>query len=185
MVPPLHLISPKIDDIENAAACVIQAAWRRYLPKKIAQVKHLKELHRRTLGGRGFGRANKILEMFTSPSNLKVYDTLITPYFLQKGLCGCRYYKKTFQEKSSGSSLFGIDRETVLVFGGIDPHTEFGVGRNTGKDVLRYQPEGNIWEHVGGMPAPRHHHSVAFFKGRVYVCGKMKCGTGRVEMRQF
>lgn len=34
-------------------------------------------------------------------------------------------------------SLFNWDRETVLVFGGIDPHMPYGIGRNTGKDMFR------------------------------------------------
>lgn len=35
-------------------------------------------------------------------------------------------------------SLFNWDRETVLVFGGIDPHTTYGQGKNTGKDIYRF-----------------------------------------------
>lgn len=35
-------------------------------------------------------------------------------------------------------SLFNWDRETVLVFGGIDPHTTYGIGKNTGKDIYRF-----------------------------------------------
>lgn len=76
------------------------------------------------------------------------------------------------REKVGSGSLFMPDRESVLVFGGIDPHADLGVGRNTGKDMLRYLPERNVWECVGGIPAPRHHHGVAFFMGKVYVCGK-------------
>ncbi|XP_030027173.1 uncharacterized protein LOC115445154 isoform X2 [Manduca sexta] len=68
-------------------------------------------------------------------------------------------------------SLFNWDRETVLVFGGIDPHTDYGVGRNTGKDIYRFDPVTNVWEYVGDLPEPRHHHSVAFLRGRVYLVG--------------
>lgn len=78
----------------------------------------------------------------------------------------------TRKEEVRRKSLFMPDRETVLVFGGIDPHTDLGVGRNTGKDILRYLPEKNVWEYVGGIPAPRHHHGVAFLMGKVFVCGK-------------
>lgn len=35
-------------------------------------------------------------------------------------------------------SLFNWDRETVLVFGGIDPHSTYGIGKNTGKDIYRF-----------------------------------------------
>lgn len=78
-------------------------------------------------------------------------------------------YKKSYLTEMS---LFLAERETVLVFGGIDPHTAYGVGRNTGKDVYRYVPDNNMWEYVTDMPEPRHHHSVAFLKGRVYLVGK-------------
>ncbi|KAJ8961338.1 hypothetical protein NQ314_005949 [Rhamnusium bicolor] len=64
------------------------------------------------------------------------------------------------------------DRETVLVFGGIDPHNDYGVGRNTGKNIFRYVPDENIWEFVGELPVPRHHHCVQFFKARIYLVGK-------------
>lgn len=38
-------------------------------------------------------------------------------------------------------SLFDWDRETVLVFGGIDPHTTYGVGKNTGKEIYRFESQ--------------------------------------------
>ncbi|CAK1581741.1 unnamed protein product [Parnassius mnemosyne] len=68
-------------------------------------------------------------------------------------------------------SLFNWDRETVLVFGGINPHASYGVGRNTGKDIFRFDPLTNSWDYVGDLPEPRHHHSVAFLRGRVYLVG--------------
>ncbi|KAL0894052.1 hypothetical protein ABMA27_014112 [Loxostege sticticalis] len=68
-------------------------------------------------------------------------------------------------------SLFNWDRETVLVFGGIDPHMPYGIGRNTGKDMFRFDPVTNVWDYVGDLPEPRHHHSVAFLRGRVYLVG--------------
>ncbi|CAG4911555.1 unnamed protein product [Colias eurytheme] len=68
-------------------------------------------------------------------------------------------------------SLFNWDRETVLVFGGIDPHTSYGVTGNTGKDIYRFDPVTNAWEYVGELPEPRHHHSVAFLRGRVFLVG--------------
>ncbi|CAF4938027.1 unnamed protein product [Pieris macdunnoughi] len=68
-------------------------------------------------------------------------------------------------------SLFNWDRETVLVFGGIDPHTPYGVAGNTGKDIYRFDPVTNVWESVGELPEPRHHHSVAFLRGRVFLVG--------------
>ncbi|XP_069365689.1 uncharacterized protein [Maniola hyperantus] len=68
-------------------------------------------------------------------------------------------------------SLFNWDRETVLVFGGIDPHTSYGVAGNTGKDIFRFDPVTNSWDLVGELPEPRHHHSVAFLRGRVFLVG--------------
>nr|XP_032514162.1 uncharacterized protein LOC116767787 isoform X3 [Danaus plexippus plexippus] len=68
-------------------------------------------------------------------------------------------------------SLFNWDRETVLVFGGIDPHTSYGVAGNTGKDIYRFDPVTNTWDLVGELPEPRHHHSVAFLRGRVFLVG--------------
>lgn len=72
------------------------------------------------------------------------------------------------------TSLFNAERESVLVFGGVDPHNNYGVSRNTGKDIFRYLPDSNVWEYVGDLPEPRHHHSVAFLRGRVYLCGRFK-----------
>lgn len=64
------------------------------------------------------------------------------------------------------------DHEAVLVFGGIDPHGEYGRRGNTGRDVYGYEgPSG--WRFVGEMPEPRHHHSVAYYAGRVYVAGEL------------
>nr|XP_022918626.1 uncharacterized protein LOC111427625 isoform X3 [Onthophagus taurus] len=69
------------------------------------------------------------------------------------------------------TSLFLAERESVMVFGGIDPHSGYGSGRNTGKDIFRYLPDVNVWEYVGEMPAPRNHHNVVFMVGRVYIVG--------------
>lgn len=69
-------------------------------------------------------------------------------------------------------SLFQKNRETVLVFGGRDPHKTYGVGRNTAKDIFRYLPDNNAWEFVGELPEPRQHHCTEFFKGRIWLVGK-------------
>ncbi|XP_024944577.1 uncharacterized protein LOC107271498 isoform X2 [Cephus cinctus] len=69
------------------------------------------------------------------------------------------------------NSLFFREREAVLVFGGIDPNKEYGCTGNTGKDMYRYSPIKNEWEFVGEIPEPRHHHSVAYLKGRIYLAG--------------
>ncbi|XP_011308672.1 uncharacterized protein [Fopius arisanus] len=60
---------------------------------------------------------------------------------------------------------------TVLVFGGIDPHVEYGVRGNTGRDIYRYKSVENVWEFVGELPEPRHHHSVALMWGKIYLIG--------------
>ncbi|KAK1133722.1 hypothetical protein K0M31_011516 [Melipona bicolor] len=69
------------------------------------------------------------------------------------------------------NSLFFPDRESILVFGGVDSHEEYGRPGNTGKDIRRFKPDENIWEFVGEIPRARHHHSVAYLKGRIYVVG--------------
>ncbi|KAK2583127.1 hypothetical protein KPH14_009152 [Odynerus spinipes] len=69
------------------------------------------------------------------------------------------------------NSLFYPDRESVLVFGGVDPHEEYGNPGNSGKDIYRFKPDENLWEFVGEIPEPRHHHSVAYLKGRIYLVG--------------
>ncbi|XP_076380872.1 uncharacterized protein LOC117220794 isoform X3 [Megalopta genalis] len=68
-------------------------------------------------------------------------------------------------------SLYFPDRESVLVFGGVDPHDDYGRGGNTGRAIYRFKSDGNIWEFVGEIPQPRHHHSVAYLRGRIYVVG--------------
>ncbi|XP_076182991.1 uncharacterized protein LOC143154856 [Ptiloglossa arizonensis] len=68
-------------------------------------------------------------------------------------------------------SLFFPDRESILVFGGVDPHEEYGRAGNTGKNIYRFKPDENIWELAGEIPQARHHHSVAYLRGRVYVVG--------------
>ncbi|XP_015176367.1 PREDICTED: uncharacterized protein LOC107066343 [Polistes dominula] len=69
------------------------------------------------------------------------------------------------------NSLFYPDRESILIFGGVDPHEEFGHPGATGKDIYRFKPDENLWEFVGEIPEPRHHHSVVYLKGRIYLVG--------------
>lgn len=93
---------------------------------------------------------------------------LICPHF-RSGHFGPQ--AKIYQQKNS---LFYPDREAVLVFGGIDPHAEYGCTGNTGKDMYRFKPSENSWEFVGEIPEPRHHHSVVYLKGRVYLVGETR-----------
>ncbi|XP_014606713.1 PREDICTED: uncharacterized protein LOC106788191 [Polistes canadensis] len=69
------------------------------------------------------------------------------------------------------NSLFYPDRESILIFGGVDPHEEYGHPGATGKDIYRFKPDENLWEFVGEIPEPRHHHSVVHLKGRIYLVG--------------
>ncbi|CAK9823145.1 unnamed protein product [Anthophora retusa] len=69
------------------------------------------------------------------------------------------------------NSLYFPDRESILVFGGVDPHEEYGRIGNTGKNIYRFKPDENIWEFVGEIPRARHHHSVAYLRGRIYLVG--------------
>ncbi|XP_043254221.1 uncharacterized protein LOC122398442 [Colletes gigas] len=71
----------------------------------------------------------------------------------------------------SEQSLFFPDRESILVFGGADPHKEYGRTGNISKDIYRFKPAENLWQFAGEIPQPRHHHSVAYLRGRVYVAG--------------
>lgn len=76
------------------------------------------------------------------------------------------------------NSLFYPDRESILVFGGVDPHEGYGHPGNTGKDIYRFKPDENLWEFVGEIPEPRHHHSVVYLKGRIYLVGNVSLKTG-------
>lgn len=38
-------------------------------------------------------------------------------------------------------------------------------------NFIRFDPVTNVWEYVGDLPEPRHHHSVTFLRGRVYLVG--------------
>lgn len=69
-------------------------------------------------------------------------------------------------------SLFQKTRETVLVFGGRDPHKQTLGERYTGCDVFRYHTENNFWECVSKIPEPRHHHCTEFFQGKIWLVGK-------------
>ncbi|KAJ9584064.1 hypothetical protein L9F63_021601, partial [Diploptera punctata] len=71
----------------------------------------------------------------------------------------------------SEGSLFFADQESVLVFGGMDPHTDYGVQRNKGVDIFRFIPYTNTWDFMGELPVPRHHHSMAFLRGRIFLVG--------------
>lgn len=70
-------------------------------------------------------------------------------------------------------SLYDPDNETVLVIGGIDPHTKYGVGRNMGKDVYKFNVQTGQWQFVGELPQPRHYHGAVYLNGLVYVVGKI------------
>lgn len=75
-------------------------------------------------------------------------------------------------------SLFLSNKETVLVFGGVDPHHSHGSGHNNGKGVYRYVQNRRHWDLVDELPEPRHHHAVAFCKGKVYVIGSRQIFYG-------
>ncbi|XP_058791970.1 uncharacterized protein LOC131664688 [Phymastichus coffea] len=61
------------------------------------------------------------------------------------------------------------EKEAVLVFGGIDPHDE-RQRQQRGAEVLAYRRR-HGWRLVAEMPQPRHHHSLAYLAGRVYLAG--------------
>lgn len=132
-------------------------------------------------------KSYKVMTMFNQPFRPKSRLYVLICYYdqIKKGfrktvVCSyrnemsCSVLGPPQKDYVTEASLFNSDRESVLVFGGIDPHNNYGVARNTGKDVFRYVPDSNVWEYVGDLPEPRHHHSVAFLKGRVYLCGESK-----------
>lgn len=101
----------------------------------------------------------RVLSMFakTEPPTNKDMAKMMTP---------------KLRELTTDPSLFNYDRESILVFGGTDPHMTYGIGRNTGKDIYKYLPHANQWEFVGEMPEPRYQHSSVFMRGRVFIVGK-------------
>lgn len=75
------------------------------------------------------------------------------------------------KNKITSNSLFLKGHEAVLVAGGVDPHTPYGVSRNTGQDLYRFEPTQNAWALVGQLPSPRHQHDLCFCKGILYLAG--------------
>ncbi|KAJ8967802.1 hypothetical protein NQ317_013590 [Molorchus minor] len=120
------------------AAVIIQRAYRGYRRRKLVkmlnkEVKRKCRPHVPTFRPRG----GRILDMFSPSKNSiakvrinEISRTLLSP--VRKQLL-------------SDTSLFQKDRETVLVLGGIDIHSDYGTGKNTGRNIFRYVPDDNKW----------------------------------------
>ncbi|KAK9890633.1 hypothetical protein WA026_011993 [Henosepilachna vigintioctopunctata] len=139
---------------ENEAALIIQQAFKRYMKKKTDRY----GLYRQYVP-----LMNGIELLFTDSKN-ELYTLNMNR--ISKSALGPE--KKVYL---TDNSLFYAERESILIFGGSDPHTGYGVGKHTGKEIFRYVPHQNQWEFVGELPEPRQHHSVVFMKGRVYLVG--------------
>ncbi|KAJ8918581.1 hypothetical protein NQ315_013086 [Exocentrus adspersus] len=152
---------------KSEAASVIQRAFKTYSRRKL--VKKLdKEIMMKFNPDKDVNkkvRRDKVLELFSNQKKSYVSSKWSGGDATRTTLTSVRPNLLT------NGSLFQRDKETVLVFGGTDPHNDYGVGRNTGKNIYRYSAEENTWEFVGEMPEPRHHHSIQFLKGRIYVVG--------------
>ncbi|KAL3268360.1 hypothetical protein HHI36_007476 [Cryptolaemus montrouzieri] len=139
---------------ENQAALVIQQAYKKYMKTKS---------ERYGLYGQYTPITEDMRLLFTDSRN---NFFRLNMNRLSKSALGPE--KKVY---ITDTSLFYSERESILIFGGLDPHGIFGTGRNTGKEIFRYVPHQNQWEIVGELPEPRQHHCVAFMKGRVYLVG--------------
>ncbi|XP_031349993.1 uncharacterized protein LOC116175822 isoform X2 [Photinus pyralis] len=177
-----HKQSPKKS--RHEAAVTIQAAFRGHLVREMLK-QYVSNVSVKRLRNRAILEPSKNRTKTPSPLTTQ-YQTALpvrVPWNSQRNYKVLSMFAQRRNEISSSalsattkdylgdSSLFSSDRESVLVLGGIDPHSTYGVSRNTGKDMYRYLPDSNEWEYVGALPEPRHHHSVAFLKGRVYLCG--------------
>ncbi|KAK9732272.1 Kelch motif [Popillia japonica] len=178
---------------KQRAATVIQAAFRSYITRKRLRAVSLLTTGRRKRSSydRAYQlakeRSGKTDSYYKSDSlerlSVKPSQKLMSMLMTNLGPERQKVYSYSQMNKISSSiiqprgqyfetsSLFLAERESVMVFGGIDPHSGYGAGRNTGKDIFRYLPDSNVWEYIGEMPAPRNHHNVAFLTGRVYVVG--------------
>lgn len=73
-------------------------------------------------------------------------------------------------EYLSENSLFFSDRESILIFGGIDPHDTYGVGKNTGKFIYRWGPCATL-THVIFLRSKVILHEIYFVFSSLYSIG--------------
>ncbi|XP_065155691.1 uncharacterized protein [Atheta coriaria] len=180
-IPRLYRLTP------HEAVCTIEKAYLRYkMRKKIPGLANRLE--------KSLKKRDSIMRIFQNSRNRRVAKKAsktksprfkndpyvlrvtprVTPDFDQvpshtPSISG-DFYRRERDFLPEGS-LYHLEHESVIVFGGINVHSKYGIGRNTGKDIYRYLPVQNIWEFVGELPAPRTHHSVAYLNGRIYIVG--------------
>ncbi|XP_072393061.1 uncharacterized protein [Diabrotica undecimpunctata] len=131
------------------AASIIQMAYRKY--KRRTLIKKIKAENVKKIRNNSKSTTS-ILKMFRiSEKQNNVTNTTI---------------RKITEE----ASLFHKTRETVLVFGGFDPHS-YNNRERPGTDVYSYMPIRNRWVYVGELPEARHNHCTEFYKGRIFLAG--------------
>ncbi|CAH1156246.1 unnamed protein product [Phaedon cochleariae] len=146
------------------AAIIIQRAYREYRKRTLLKTLNceISKKHRNIENKRT--RKEKVFSIFSYYPKSKSMPQQLD------FLSNC-HLASTRRDLLKEDSLFQKNRETVLVFGGIDAHSDYGTGRNTGKDIYRYLPAVNTWEFVAELPEPRHHHCAEFFKGKIFLVG--------------
>nr|XP_023018605.1 uncharacterized protein LOC111507520 isoform X1 [Leptinotarsa decemlineata] len=161
---PTYQRKPKKWMTRPEAATVIQKAYRRFRQRQISKLltsEAYKKMKKNDCDKKS--KREKVLGMFSK-------NRIVQPQIMTV-LNENTHTLRTVQSILVKHSLFQKNRETVLVIGGIDPHSDYGAGRNTGKDIFQYVYSDNTWEFVGELPEPRHHHCAAFYKGRVFIVG--------------
>nr|CAI5867220.1 unnamed protein product [Callosobruchus analis] len=147
---------------KEEAAIIIQRAYRKYTQKRLE--KALKTDTKRRYRKDDLHSLNHKEHMPLRPKIENIYFSKMCLNRSRTSDMFCPTKRKFLLP----SSLFNQAVESILVFGGVDPHIDYGEGSNTGKDIFRYLPEKNAWEFVAEMPEPRHHHATAFVKGKIY-----------------
>ncbi|VEN64342.1 unnamed protein product [Callosobruchus maculatus] len=148
---------------KEEAAIIIQRAYRKYTQKRLEKAlkNDAKRRNRKD-------DPQAINHREYTPMRPKIENIYFS---LNRNRASENMFCPTKRRFLLASSLFNQAVESILVFGGVDPHIDYGEGSNTGKDIFRYIPEKNAWEFVAEMPEPRHHHGTAFVKGKIYVVG--------------
>ncbi|CAH2006207.1 unnamed protein product [Acanthoscelides obtectus] len=147
------------------AAVVLQRAYRKYNQRKLEEAY---KNSRKTFRIEDRQNSNNKKHTTLRP---RLENIFFSKMSLNRNRTSENMFCPTRKKLLLASSLFNEAVESVLIFGGVDPHHDYGEGSNTGKDIFRYIPEKNAWEFVAEMPEPRHHHGTAFVKGKIYIVG--------------
>ncbi|XP_050512939.1 uncharacterized protein LOC126888626 [Diabrotica virgifera virgifera] len=132
------------------AALIIQRAYRRYKRREL--IKKIKSENNKNIQSNSKSLTN-ILKMF----RISEKQNNVT-------------HTRTIRDLTEKASLFHKTRETVLVFGGFDPHS-YDNRERLGTNIYSYMPIRNRWVCVGELPEARHNHCTEFYKGRIFLAG--------------